>query len=139
MSGSVTISILTATAISTQPNEPIVVTLGDAAEIAITATGEGDLTYEWYTCNSDGTGASKITAAGDLSFSGYTTATLGLTPIAEGSTYYKCTVTGTCGSATTNVIEVQAAEQYDITHTLSNIIKVSGEAKATAGHLNYIR
>ena len=103
--------------IGTQPTSPIAATVGSACSISGLVASGTNPTYQWYTCNSDGSSASAISAAGAMSFTGYTTATLGLTPTAEGATYYKCVVSGNCGDpVTSNVVTVNASPAYSVTY-----------------------
>ena len=106
----VTITHNTATSITTQPTTPVAATVGSACSITGLVAAGTSPTYQWYTCNSDGSSATAIDAAGTLSFTGYTTATLGLTPTATGATYYKCVVSGSCGDpVTSSVVTVNAS------------------------------
>lgn len=103
--------------IGTQPTSPVAATVGVASSITGLVASGTNPTYQWQTCNSDGTGAADISAAGAMSFTGYTTATLGLTPTAEGATYYKCVVSGDCGDpVTSNVVTVNASPTYTVTY-----------------------
>lgn len=96
--------------ISTQPTTPVAATVGSACSITGLVAAGTSPTYRWYTCNSDGSGAAAITSAGAMSFTGYTSATLGLTPTAAGATYYKCVVSGSCGDpVTSSVVTVNAS------------------------------
>jgi hypothetical protein len=96
--------------ITTQPTTPVAATVGSACSITGLVAAGTSPTYQWYTCNSDGSGATAITSAGAMSFTGYTSATLGLTPTAAGATYYKCVVSGSCGDpVTSSVVTVNAS------------------------------
>ncbi|MBQ9592164.1 MAG: immunoglobulin domain-containing protein [Paludibacteraceae bacterium] len=106
--------------ISTQPTSPVAAIVGSASSITGLVASGTSPSYQWYTCNSDGSGAAAISAAGAMSFTGYTTATLGLTPTAAGTTYYKCVVSGECGDpVTSNVVTVNAATAYTLTWDLA--------------------
>lgn len=106
--------------ISTQPTSPVAAIVGSANSITGLVASGTNPTYQWYTCNSDGSGATAISAAGAMSFTGYNTATLGLTPTAAGTTYYKCVVTGNCGDpVTSNVVAVNATAAYTLTWNLN--------------------
>lgn len=106
--------------ISTQPTSPVAATVGSACSITGLVASGTSPSYQWYTCNSDGSSATAINAAGSLSFTGYQTATLGLTPTAAGTTYYKCVVSGSCGDpVTSNVVAVNATAQYTVTYNLN--------------------
>lgn len=96
------ITINAATAITTiQPTEQTVVS-GNPATLTVVASGSGTLTYQWYTCESDGSNPQPI--------SGATEATYAVTPNALGTTYYKVEVTGTCGTATSDVVSITATD-----------------------------
>ena len=107
--------------ISTQPTSPVAALVGSASSITGLVASGTSPSYQWYTCNSDGSGAAAISAAGAMSFTGYTTATLGLTPTAAGTTYYKCVVSNECDGdpVTSNVVTVNAATAYTLTWDLN--------------------
>ncbi len=106
--------------ISTQPTSPVAAIVGSASSITGLVASGTSPSYQWYTCNSDGSGATAIEAAGAMSFTGYTTATLGLTPTAAGTTYYRCVVSGECGApVTSDVVTVNAATAYTLTWNLN--------------------
>lgn len=111
--------------ISTQPTASTNANVGSAANITgLVASGTNPM-YQWYTCNSDGSSATAINASGAMSFTGYTTATLGLTPTAAGTTYYKCVVSGDCGDpVTSNVVSIVAK------NTISPSLSYSSEVVA---------
>ena len=101
--------------IGTQPTSPVAAFVGVASSITGLVASGTNPTYQWQTCNSDGSNAANISAAGAMSFTGYTSATLGLTPTAEGATYYKCVVSGDCGSpVTSNVVTVNASPAHTL-------------------------
>ncbi|MGN0236265.1 MAG: InlB B-repeat-containing protein [Paludibacteraceae bacterium] len=93
------ITINAATAITTQPASKTV-SVDEKATLTVEATGTGTLTYQWYTCDADGSNPQTI---GDATADSYS-----VTPATAGTTYYKVTVTGTCGSATSDVVAVTA-------------------------------
>ena len=127
------ITINAATAITTQPANTTVVA-GAEATLTVTATGTGTLTYQWYTCASGGSSEAAIAGA--------TTDTYKVTPDTEGTTYYKVTVTGTCGTATSDVATLTATSGpcFEMTKnaTMGSVSKgtntdVSSYFDATAG------
>ncbi len=77
--------------------------------VSITATGASP-TYQWYTCNSDGTGKVAI--------EGKTTNSLSYTfTNADAPTkYICCVVTGTCGTITSNIQTVTITPTYLLTY-----------------------
>ena len=109
--------------ITTQPTTPVAATVGSACSITGLVAAGTSPTYKWYTCNSDGSGATEITSAGAMSFTGYTTATLGLTPTATGATYYKCVVSGSCGDpVTSSVVTVNASAAAVLTAIEADVL-----------------
>lgn len=109
--------------ITTQPTTPVAATVGSACSITGLVAAGTSPTYKWYTCNSDGSGATEITSAGAMSFTGYTTATLGLTPTATGATYYKCVVSGSCGDpVTSSVVTVNASAAAGLTAIEADVL-----------------
>jgi hypothetical protein len=67
------------------------------SEISVTATGTGTLTYQWYSNTSaSNTGGTSLSPNGQL-------ATYTPSSSTDGTKYYYCVVTGTCGSATSAV------------------------------------
>ena len=106
--------------ITTEPTTPVAATAGSACSITGLVAAGTNPTYQWQTCNSDGTGGVNITAAGAMSFTNWTTATLGLTPTAAGSTYYQCVVSGDCGDpVTSNVVTVNASAAPIVGYTVT--------------------
>ncbi len=111
MSGSVVISASTATSISTQPttavsgHDGVDFTLGSD----LAATGEGTLTYQWYSyTSSDGAGQATVGSA-------TTTKTL-TTSKAAGTYYYKVGVIGACGEVKSNMITVTIDNEHLLTY-----------------------
>lgn len=96
MNGSAVITMNTDASILGQPSGAVY-TQGDTPDdLSITAAGTG-ISYLWYTCNSDGSNA----ATTGIATSTYTPSTVN-----SGTTYYKCIVTGTCNTVTSNVVSV---------------------------------
>lgn len=87
--------------ITTQPTDQTVVS-GNPATLTVEASGSGPLTYQWYTCQSDGSNPQTI--------SGATEETYTVTPDALGTIYYKVIVTGDCGTATSDVVFITATD-----------------------------
>ena len=94
------ITINPAPSITTQPTS-VSVTVRNPAELTVVAT---DATaYQWYTCeNSNGDNPKEI--------SGETNNTLTVTPDDLGTIYYRVIVTGTCGTATSDVVSITATD-----------------------------
>ena len=93
------ITINAATAITSHPTDAEI-WLSGKTTLAVEAEGAGTLTYQWYTCKSDGSNKQDIAGA--------TAATYTVNPDEEGVTYYKVEVTGTCGTVSSNVVSVTA-------------------------------
>ena len=96
-----TVTVTAPTAISSHPTNVTNGVVGSASSLSVTATGTGTLTYQWYTCNSDGSSPSAISSATNASA---ITATLSITPASAGTTYYKCVVHSDCGSDQTSSV-----------------------------------
>ena len=77
--------------------------------VSITATGASP-TYQWYTCNSDGTGKVAIDGKTTNTFS-YT-----FTNADAPTKYICCVVTGTCGTITSNIQTVTITPTYLLTY-----------------------
>ena len=94
------ITINAAPAITTQPAS-VSVTVDNPAMLTVVATNATD--YQWYTCYNN---------AGDnpIEIAGAKAATYTITPDAIGTKYYKVIVTGTCGTATSDVVSITATD-----------------------------
>ena len=108
----VTISYKTATSVTVDD-----ATLDDAVVdeeytiSGITGAGAGSLTYQWYSYSDDkGSDQTKIDGAESDTYA--------FTPAAAGNYYFKCEVTGTCGSVKSDLITVTAtaAVTYSVTY-----------------------
>ena len=110
MDGSkITISTGTATSITTQPTNQEV-TVGEEATLTVVAAGTS-LSYQWKeSATEDGTYSNVA--------SGGTSSSYSVTPVAAGTKWYKCVVTGTCGTVTTEArkIVANAAVTYRVTY-----------------------
>ena len=84
----------------------------EAANLNITATGTGTLTYQWYSnvANSN-TGGTAISGAESTSYTPSTAA--------AGTTYYYCVVTGTCGAVASATASVTVTAVTENTTTAS--------------------
>ncbi len=91
------VTVTPATSINSQSTAAQTTCLNTAfSSISVTATGTGTLAYQWYSnATASNSGGSLISGATNASY----------TPPANivGAKYYYCTVTGTCGSATSAV------------------------------------
>ena len=105
MNGSkITISAGTATSITTQPTNQEV-TVGEEATLTVVAAGTS-LSYQWKeSATEDGTYSNVA--------SGGTSASYSVTPAAAGTKWYKCVVTGTCGTETTAARKIVANAAAD--------------------------
>ena len=93
---SLTISTAANVSIGTQPVGATYTQMASATALSVSATGAG-LSYLWYTCNADG--SSPVST-------GITTSTYAPSTASIGTTYYKCVVTGTCTTVTSDVVSV---------------------------------
>lgn len=101
MSGTATVSLKTATSVSFS-DYTLDATVDDEFEITgISAAGSGTLLYQWYSYSDDeGSGETEIDGAEKESYT--------FTPDAEGNYYFKCAVTGDCGTVKSDIITVTA-------------------------------
>ncbi len=99
VSGKVTVTA--ATAITTHPSTAAAsycqnTAVASVTALSVSATGTGTLTYQWYSnTTASKTGGTLITGATTNSYEPSTSS--------SGDLYYYCVVTGTCGTATSNV------------------------------------
>ena len=101
MSGTATVSLKTATSVSFS-DYTLDAAVDEEFEITgISAAGSGTLTYLWYSySDAEGSDEKEIDGADEESYT--------FTPDAEGDYYFKCEVTGTCGSVKSELITVTA-------------------------------
>ena len=96
----VLISVLPPANITKHPTDTVI-WLSGKTKLAVEAEGAGTLTYQWYTCKSDGSNKQAIAGA--------TAATYIVNPDEDGVTYYKVVVKDECSSTiTSNVVSVTA-------------------------------
>lgn len=108
-SSKITVTTGTATSITTQPTNQEV-TVDEEATLTVVAAGTS-LTYQWKeSATEDGTYSNVA--------SGGTSSSYSVTPAAAGTKWYKCVVTGTCGTETTAArkIVANAAVTYTVTY-----------------------
>lgn len=120
ISTSVTSSALTATkyaatSISTQPTTAVDATVDVNYTLGsgMVATGEGDLSYQWYSYTSSG-------GAGEASIGSATSATYTTSKAVAGTYYYKVKVTADCGTVASNMITVTVSEPPCFTFSCSS-------------------
>ncbi len=104
MSSSATVSAKTATGVTVDDATLDDAVVGEEYTISgITGAGAGTLTYQWYSYSDDeGNGETEIDGAESDTYA--------FTPDAEGDYYFKCEVTGDCGSVKSDLITVTATE-----------------------------
>ena len=105
-SGSATLNVNTAPAITTQPAAGAAVCAGQVKAYTVSANGTA-LTYQWQESTNGGTTWTNITNGGI--YGGATTATLTLTgvTVAMNNNQYRCIISGTCApSATSNAVTI---------------------------------
>ncbi len=95
----VTISAGTATSITTQPTNQEV-TVGEEATLTVVAAGTS-LSYQWKESATEGGTYSDVASDG-------TSSSYSVTPDAAGTKWFKCEVTGTCGTVTTEARKIVA-------------------------------
>ncbi len=134
------LSLNTATSITIHPYTQNIC-LGSNASFSVIAAGAGTLTYQWqYASSSIGAFNNVTNAAG---ISGATTANLSITAsTANNGYYYKCIVTGTCGTATSNAASLNLNTAPSITSQPNSQITCSGSnatfsVTATGTNLTY--
>jgi len=100
-SGSATLTVNTAPAITTQPATGAAVCAGQVKTYSVVANGTA-LTYQWQESTNGGTTWNPIINGGI--YSGATTATLTLTgvTVAMNNNQYRCVISGTCAPAATS-------------------------------------
>ena len=108
-SNAVTVQHLAGTTITTAPVS-VRKDAGEAATLSVVAAGK-NLSYEWFTCNADGTGAEPLEPAA--------TETSLEVIVPDGEQYYKVVVTGDCGTveAIAKVEKWVELTQQDVTET----------------------
>ena len=129
MNGSkITISAGTATSITTQPTNQEV-TVGEEATLTVVAAGTS-LSYQWKeSATEDGTYSNVA--------SGGTSASYSVTPAAAGTKWYKCVVTGTCGTETTAARKIVANAAADpLVSWTMNVNNATWGAASTSNHGN---
>ena len=118
------VTIKTATSISADPSGYSVTAGGVATALSVTASGEGTLSYQWYSNTSNSNSGGTTIGTNSSSF----------TPDVSvaGTYYYYVKVTGGCGDATSAVATVtvnSAAKHLDVTVILEGFY--SGGAMTT--------
>ncbi len=115
------LTVNAATSITTQPTDKAICSAGTAT-FSVVAAGTGTLTYQWQKCSTS-TGSFSNVSGG----TGATTATYSFTTAtADNGFYYKCVVTGTCGSATSNAAKLTFNTAPTVTSTTGNQTVCSG-------------
>ena len=122
-SSTLTASLYTATSIGTQPTTAVAAEEGENFTLGtgMVATGQGDLSYQWYSYTSSG-------GAGEASIGSATSATYTTSKAAAGTYYYKVKVTADCGTVASNMITVTVTE--------APCFKASDLKKAASGWTN---
>lgn len=114
-----TIHVVSAVTVGTAPTNQSIAYGASAPTLSTLGSGgSGYYTYQWYTCNSDGTGAVAATGTGNNTkdYSGATVSSVG-------TTYYKCVITDanlSSNTVTTGVVSI-TVDCVNATITQSNI------------------
>ena len=127
-SSKITVTTGTATSITTQPTNQEV-TVGEEATLTVVAAGTS-LSYQW---------KESATESGEYSNveSGGTSASYSVTPAAAGTKWYKCVVTGTCGTETTAARKIVANAAVDpLVSWTMNVNNATWGAASTSNHGN---
>ena len=129
MTGSVTVSLVAATSITTQPSAPVEASVGVACDISGLVAAGANFEYQWYTCDEDGNNKVAINTATNSSAA---TATLTITPASTSAEYYICKVHGYCGDDVyTNVVTIEAIAANTLTYNANG---GTGTMSATLGN-----
>ena len=123
-SNKITVSAGTTTSITTQPTDVTDATAGEETSLTVEAEGSS-LTYQWKESSSQDGTYSNVASGG-------TSATYAVTPAAAGTTWYKCVVTGTCGTETTDAVKIVAAAAADPLVTWTMQINTSSGFSASS-------
>jgi subtilisin-like proprotein convertase family protein len=99
----VTVTVNPVTTIATQPSNSPTTCNGGSTTFSVVAGGTGPFTYQWQ-ISTTGSGGPWTNLTNTAPYSGVTTATMTINPIAAAMNgyLYRCVVTGTCGVATSN-------------------------------------
>ena len=111
--------------ITTQPTSQTV-TEGETATFTVEATGTEPLSYQWQQSTDKGSSWTNIDSATN------TTYTTGKTTMDMNGTQYRCVVSNSAGSVTSDAATLTVSEPAPITYTINADVTPSGAGTATA-------
>ena len=117
-------TVVNAPAITDQPNNATV-TVGQPATFTVAASGSEPLSYKWQESNSSGNWA-DISGATDATY------TTGATTTSMSGYQYRCVVSNSAGSVTSEVATLTVNEPAPTTYTITADVTPSGAGTATS-------
>lgn len=117
-------TVVNAPAITDQPDNATV-TVGQTATFTVAASGSEPLSYKWQESNSSGNWA-DISGATDVTY------TTGATTTSMSGYQYRCVVSNSAGSVTSEVATLTVNEPAPTTYTITADVTPSGAGTATS-------
>jgi len=111
-SNEVTLTVKAPTVITTSPQAAAYCVGSTATPLSVVATGEGTLTYKWYSNTVDNTTTGTLIPSA-------TTATFTPPTAISGTTYYYAEVTGSCGQVKSATAEVEVLAKADLINIIA--------------------
>jgi len=111
-SNEVTLTVKAPTVITTSPQAAAYCVGSTATPLSVVATGEGTLTYKWYSNTVDNTTTGTLIPSA-------TTATFTPPTAASGTTYYYVEVTGSCGQVKSATAKVEVLAKADLINIIA--------------------
>ena len=111
-SNEVTLTVKAPTVITTSPQAAAYCVGSTATPLSVVATGEGTLTYKWYSNTVDNTTTGTLIPSA-------TTATFTPPTATSGTTYYYAEVTGSCGQVKSATAKVEVLAKADLINIIA--------------------
>ena len=111
-SNEVTLTVKAPTVITTSPQAAAYCVGSTSTPLSVVATGEGTLTYKWYSNTVDNTTTGTLIPSA-------TTATFTPPTATSGTTYYYAEVTGSCGQVKSATAEVEVLAKADLINIIA--------------------
>ena len=111
-SNEVTLTVKALTVITTSPQAAAYCVGSTATPLSVVATGEGTLTYKWYSNTVDNTTTGTLIPSA-------TTATFTPPTATSGTTYYYAEVTGSCGQVKSATAQVEVLAKADLINIIA--------------------